>query len=105
MNSVLELETAALAAAKPEARPSPPEQTFQLLVGKHITYGLSAIATLGVADQMSATPKNVDELALAVGAQPGPLYRVMRMLASLGVFAEGPGKSFALTPVGECLKT
>jgi hypothetical protein len=105
MNSVLELETAALAAAKPEARPSPPEQIFQLLVGKHITYGLSAIATLGVADQMSATPKNVDELALAVGAQPGPLYRVMRMLASLGVFAEGPGKSFALTPVGECLKT
>jgi hypothetical protein len=29
----------------------------------------------------------------------------MRLLASLGVFAEGPGKSFAVTPVGECLQT
>src|SRR6185312_14420420 len=30
---------------------------------------------------------------------------VMRMLASLGVFVEGPNKFFALTPAGECLKT
>ena len=73
--------------------------------GKHITYGLCAVATLGVADHMTATPRPVGELARQVGAQPDFLYRVMRMLASLGVFVETPDNSFALTPVGECLKT
>ena len=29
----------------------------------------------------------------------------MRMLASVGVFAEEPGAKFALTPLGETLKT
>ena len=29
----------------------------------------------------------------------------MRMLASFGVFKEGPPRHFALTPVGELLKT
>ncbi len=104
MNNVLELETAAV-AAKPAITPSPLEQIFQLMVGKHISYSLSAVATLGVADHMSATPKPIDELAFAVGAQPDFLYRVMRMLASLGVFTETSGKSFALTSVGECLQT
>src|SRR5690348_9886155 len=104
MNNVLELETAAV-AAKPAITPSPLEQMFQLMVGKHISYSLSAVATLGVADHMSVTPKPVDELAFAVGAQPDFLYRVMRMLASLGVFTETSRKSFALTSVGECLQT
>ena len=48
MNNVLELETAAV-AAKPAITPSPLEQMFQLMVGKHISYSLSAVATLGVA--------------------------------------------------------
>lgn len=81
------------------------EQMFQLLIGKHVTYGISAVARLGVADYMSQTPKNIDELAAGVGAQSAFLYRLMRMLASLGVFVETPGKCFSLTPVGECLKT
>jgi hypothetical protein len=105
MDNVLELEPAAVAAAKPETAPTPLEQIFQLLVGKHITYGLCAVATLGVADHMTDTPRPVGELARQVGAKPDFLYRVMRMLASLGVFVEAPGNSFALTPVGECLKT
>lgn len=102
---MLELETAAAEAARPEAAPSPLEQIFQLLVGKHITYSLTAVARLGVADHMSGAPKSIDELSQIVGAQPDFLYRVMRLLASLGVFVEGPGKSFGLTPMGQCLKT
>jgi hypothetical protein len=105
MSNVLDLETAAVAAANHEIAPSPLEQIFQLMVGKHITYSLTAVARLGVADHMSGALNSVDELAQIVGAQPDFLYRVMRLLASLGVFVEGPGKSFALTPVGECLKT
>ena len=77
----------------------------QLLFGKQLTASLSALARLGVADHMDDAPISADELAAEVGAHAPSLYRVMRMLASVGVFAEEPGAKFALTPLGETLKT
>jgi len=88
-------------STSPEAQ----QQLGRLLAGKQITYSLSGVARLGVADHMSATPRPVEEIAAAVGAHAPSLYRVMRMLASLGVFEESPGKQFALTPMGEFLKS
>jgi O-methyltransferase domain len=85
--------------------PLPPDAVMmQLLFGKQITYSLAAMARLGVADEMDATPISVDALAEKVGAHAPSLYRVMRMLASVGVFREMPGRQFALTPV-ELLRT
>jgi hypothetical protein len=78
---------------------------MQMLFGKHVTYSLSAVARLGVADHMDSTPVSVDRLAAQVGAHGPSLYRVMRLLASLGVFEETAGKCFALTPLGEVLRT
>jgi hypothetical protein len=84
----------------------PPDAVImQLLFGKQVTYSLAAIARLGVADHMGATPISVDTLAQKVGAHAPSLYRVMRMLAGVGVFREPPGRQFALTPVGELLRT
>jgi hypothetical protein len=40
----------------------------------------------------------VDELAEKVAAQPAALFRMMRLLASPGVFEQTPGRRFALTP-------
>jgi hypothetical protein len=78
---------------------------MQFLFGKQLTYSLSGVARLGVADHMDGSAKPVEEIAGKVGAHAPSLFRVMRMLASLGVFKEGPSRSFALTPVGELLKT
>lgn len=78
---------------------------LQLLFGKHITYALSAVARLGVADHLGSTPVRLEDVAQRVGAHADSLYRVMRMLASVGVFEETPGKQFSLTPVGEVLRT
>jgi hypothetical protein len=88
-------------------RPAPPPQQamMQLLFGKQLTYSLSGVARLGVADHMSGTPLLVEEIAAKVGAHAPSLYRVMRMLASFGVFREGPSRHFALTPAGELLKS
>jgi O-methyltransferase domain len=105
MPNLLEVDETTATTAQAAVIPSPLEQIFQLLVGKHITYALSAVATLGVADHLSAEPLPIEDLAFHVGAQPDFLYRVMRMLASLGVFVEAPGRGFALTPISECLKT
>jgi hypothetical protein len=77
----------------------------RLLFGKQMTYCLSGVARLGVADHMNATPLPVDEIARKTGAHAPSLYRVMRMLASMGVFKEEEGKRFALTPAGELLKS
>jgi hypothetical protein len=78
---------------------------MQLLFGKQLTYSLSGVARLGVADQMDGTARPVEEIAAKCGAHAPSLYRVLRMLAAFGVFREGPSGNFALTPVGELLKT
>jgi hypothetical protein len=72
---------------KMKTQPAPPElppqaQMLQLMFGKQVAYSLSALARLGVADHMNATPVAVDELAAKVGAHTPSLYRVMRALAS-----------------------
>ena len=77
----------------------------QLLFGKQLTYCLSGVARLGVADHMDGEPKSVEEIAAAVGAHAPSLYRVMRLLASMGVFREEEERRFALTPAGELLKS
>jgi O-methyltransferase len=76
-----------------------------IAIGKQMTYCLSGVARLGVADHMNATPMAVEEIAGKTGAHVPSLYRVMRMLASMGVFEEEQGKRFALTPAGELLKS
>ncbi len=89
-----------------EAPPSPPAQVLmQLLFGKQLTFSLSGVARLGVADHMDGTPKRVEEIAAKAGAHAPSLYRVMRMLAAFGVFREEPSRHFALTPIGALLKT
>jgi hypothetical protein len=77
----------------------------QLLFGKQMTYCLSGVARLSIADIMNATPMPVEEISGKTGAHAPSLYRVMRLLASMGVFKEEQGKRFALTPAGEPLKS
>ena len=93
-------------ANAPAQAPIPPQRVMsQLLFGKQLTASLSALARLGVADHMDETAISTEDLAGKVGAHAPSLYRVMRMLASVGVFTEEPGRKFALTPVGETLKS
>ncbi|GAB4407681.1 MAG: methyltransferase [Bryobacter sp.] len=78
---------------------------MNLLWGKAVSTSLSALAKLGVPDQMHPTePRSAEVLAAATHAHAPSLYRVLRMLASLGVFAEHPGQRFTLTPLGQCLR-
>jgi hypothetical protein len=81
------------------------DKLMQLLFGKHITFSISAVARLCVADHMSAAPVHVNEIAAKTGTISASLYRVMRMLAAVGVFEEYEGQRFALTPVGELLRS
>jgi hypothetical protein len=64
-----------------------------------------ATAKLGLADQLASGPKSAAELADPMHVHAPSLYRLMRTLVSLGILAEGTEQRFALTEVGEALKT
>ena len=77
----------------------------QLISGAGITQAIYVAAKLKLADQLVQGPRTVDDLAMAVAAQPQPLYRLLRMLASLGVFVETEPQVFACTPIADYLQS
>jgi hypothetical protein len=62
-------------------------------------------ARLGIADLLKDGPKGTAELAKSAGADDGALYRLLRFLASQGIFAECDNGRFKLTSLGEFLQT
>jgi hypothetical protein len=69
-----------------------------------VTQLIYVAATLGIADQLKDGPKSIDELAAAAAVDTTALYRVLRALASQGIFAETGTCHFALTPQAEFLR-
>lgn len=86
-----------------EIAPPPPVQMVQMLAGFQISQALYVAAKLGVADQLLDGPRPVADLADAVGADPSSLRRLLRTLASMGVFTESEPGLFAVTPLGRTL--
>ncbi len=83
-----------------------PSATLRRLVnGYQVSQAIHVAAALGIADLLAGGPRSSDELASATESDPRSLYRLLRALASLGVFREDEGRRFALTPLGECLRS
>jgi hypothetical protein len=78
---------------------------MQLMLGGMISGAVSALARLGIPDQIESGPQTAEELAPKVGAQPGPLYRLMRACACVGVLTEGPDGKFSQTPMSTVLRS
>ena len=85
--------------------PPPHAQLIQMGTGYWVSGMVYAAAKLGLADQLAAGPKSAAELAGPARLHAPSLHRLMRTLASLGILAEGEAQRFALTPLGEALKT
>src|SRR5204863_6152293 len=60
---------------------------------------------LGIADLLAEGSRASDDLANATDTHSATLYRLLRALASVGVLREEDGRRFALTPLGEQLRT
>lgn len=92
---------------KPQSPPDmPPEMAMlQMTSGYWISQSIYAAAKLGIADLLKDGAKNCEELATATGTKARSLYRVMRALAQVGVFAEKQEGSFSLTPLSACLQS
>jgi len=106
--------TAFRSATEPVAgaiRPDPPidespaAALLHLVGGFQVARALYVAAKLGLADLLGEGPKSGAELAAATGTHAPSLERVMRLLASEGVFAEDDSRRFALTPLSMPLRT
>lgn len=78
------------------------DQLAHLLSGYWYTQTIYVAAKLGLAELLKDGPKSAQELAQATTTNPRALYRLLRALASIGIFAEEQGR-FVLTPLAGCL--
>jgi hypothetical protein len=78
-------------------------QMNQLIRGYWTTQAIFVAAELRIADLLADGPKDPEELGRASGVKGDMLYRVLRALASIGIFAEDSDGRFMLTPLAETL--
>jgi hypothetical protein len=78
---------------------------LRMIWGIHVSRAVYAVAELGIADRVADGPVSCTELARGTGADEDSLYRVLRLLAGLGVFSEAPPRSFGLTILGDRLRS
>jgi len=84
----------------------PPSATLlQMMTGYWVSQALYVAAKLGVADLFAEGPRPVEALAAATQTDGLSLRRVLRALASVGVFTEASPATFALTPLAALLRT
>lgn len=85
-------------------KPPPGVVMNQLIMGGWISKALGIVARLGIADLLKEGARSCDELAAATQTHSASLFRILRAMASAGIFAEVEPRRFALTPLGEVLR-
>jgi len=83
---------------------APSVELAKLLTGHWLTQAVHVAAKLEIADLLATGPQHADELAAQTGAHALSLYRLLRTLASVGIFEEAPDGRFRLTPMADSLR-
>lgn len=93
--------------SNPQSAGGPPldKVLMQMGTGYWVSMPLHLAAKLGIADLIAGGTKSVDDLARKTGTHAQSLYRLLRALASVGVFAEQGERNFVLTPLAELLRS
>lgn len=88
------------------ARSSLPPGTalYQLAIGHYFSRALALVTSLGLADLLGVGPRTAQDLARATETHAPSLRRVLRLLASVGLFEEDPEGRFSLLPLGDLLR-
>jgi SAM-dependent methyltransferase len=82
----------------------PNARLWDLMRGAMATRAFGVVADLGVADALAGGPRPVAELAEEAGADANTLHRILRALASDGVFAEDEPGVFRNTEASELFR-
>ena len=82
------------------------EKLIEMTFGAVLSRAICTVAELGIADQIATgSPKPVEALAAATGTHERSLYRMLRFLASHGIFREEGVRHFDHTRLSECLRS
>ena len=82
-----------------------PQQLERMITGYCISQSIYSAAKLEIADQLTAGPRTAAQLAETTQTDADSLYRLLRALASVGIFAENAQGAFSLTPLAEPLRS
>ena len=74
-----------------------------MITSYRVSRAIYLAAKLRIADQLKNGPRTAEEMAAWSGVAPRPLYRVLRALASLGLFAQEADGRFRLNRLAEPL--
>ena len=86
--------------------PAPPQaQMIQMATAHWVSRLLHVAAQLNLADYLADGPRTAEDLAESTATHAPALYRVLRTLASLGLFTEDAAHWFSLTALGDVLRT
>jgi hypothetical protein len=77
----------------------------ELITAFMTSQAITVAARLGIADALNKAEKTAAELAVAVNAHTPSLTRLLRMLTSVGIFAEGSEGKFRHTPLSDLLRS
>jgi hypothetical protein len=77
---------------------------IEMTTGYFISQALYVAARLGIAELLKDGPRDAASLATTAGCDANALYRLLRCLASVGVFRERADGRFELTPTAATLQ-
>lgn len=85
--------------------PTPDQIMIKMISGFWLSRAVYVAAKLGIADLIKDGPRTVEELAIATDMHAPSLYRVLRGLASEGLFIEDENGRFHSTPLAATLQS
>ena len=92
-------------SAAPAPHEMPPEaQLMQIMMGTFVSQAIYVATKFGLADLVASGPMATAELAAATATDERSLYRLLRSLASVGIFAESAEHTFGYTPMSDALR-
>ena len=83
---------------------APHAQLIQMAIAYWKSRAVYAAAQLGLADHLADGPMQAGGLAVLTGTHERSLYRLLRVLASLGIVTDTGSRGFALTTLGQALR-
>jgi hypothetical protein len=95
------------AGTQTAAAPTPTDvgHVLGLIGGYQISQAVYTVASLRLADLIAAGENTTEKLAAAAGAVPDRIHRLLRTLASYGLFTQTAPRSWELTPAGQTLRS
>lgn len=76
------------------------QKVMDMVTGYWVSQAIYASTKLGVPDLLKDGPRSSDDIANQVGANHTAMYRLLRALASVGLFEALAGQQFRLTSLG-----